>query len=154
MPTEDNRFFVPMVPTQAPAGEQHPRSGRFPFQFVYKNGDNFVMIDESTYELFEFTEASVGPASRFLKEGQDGITVSFLSDFIVCLELPAIVELKVIELIPQIDPSPEDTNLVAILCTGAKVTVPPIVQIGNIVQIDTKNGKFAGIREPADASEI
>ncbi len=49
------------------------------------------------------------------------------------------------ELKPQITSSAGETNLVAIIDTGAELTVPPIVQIGNIVRIDTKTCMFAGM---------
>jgi elongation factor P len=151
MPTEDNRFIFPMVPGPAPKTAPQSRSGPVAVQFVYKNGENFVMMTTDTYELLEVTKAQVGPAGQFLKEGLDGITIAFWEGFIVGLEIPATVELKVAGVIPHDDSGPDEKSFSATLETGAEVTVPVQVYEGAIVRIDTRTGAFAGM---AGTSEI
>jgi elongation factor P len=141
MPTEDNRFNFPKVPVPAPQGVLQLR----PCQFVFKNGENFVMMNTDTYEQFEFTKDQVGSARQFLKEGMEGITLTFWEGFIIGLEIPAMVELKVVGVIPHDDSGAGEKTFTATLETGAQVTVPPHVQEGQVVRINTRTGAFAGM---------
>ena len=59
------------------------------------------------------------------------------------LELPATVELKVIETEPSVKGATAAAQFKpATLETGAKVTVPPFVNIGEVIQVDTRDGKY------------
>jgi elongation factor P len=147
MPIEDNRFIFPMVPGPVPTRVQQPSSGQTTVMFVYKNGDNFVMTDDITYEQIEISKALVGSQSQYLKEGMDGITLTYLAGFILGIKIPEIVELEVTQVIPHGDASGGERTAVAVLESGAEVTVPFTIETGQIVRIDTRTGTFAGLAE-------
>jgi elongation factor P len=154
MPAEENRFIHPLVPGPDPTRTQQPESGKSTVQFLYKNGENFVMMDDVTYEQMEFTEAQVGSPSKFLKEGLEGITLTYLAGFCLRIEIPAIVQLQVAQLMRHIDASCGEVLTTAILETGAEVTVPSDIEVGQVVRIATESGAILGIVEPQIAIDL
>ncbi|MBS1997342.1 MAG: hypothetical protein JSS86_13570 [Cyanobacteria bacterium SZAS LIN-2] len=153
MPTEDNRFIFPMVPGPVFTRTHQPRSGQTTVMFVYKNGDNFVMMDDVTFEQIEISKNLVGSQSQYLKEGMDGITLTYLTGSVVGIKVPEMVELEVTQVTPQVDVSGRIGTVVAVLESGAEVIVPFTIETGQIVRIDTKTGAFVGISGPRDVNE-
>lgn len=111
-------------------------------QYLYADGDDFVLMDNASYEQLHVGPAVVGDASKFLKAGQ-GVEVMFYESAILGVELPTTVELEVIQTDPglQGDRSSAGTKP-ASLETGAMVQVPLFVVIGDTVRVDTRTGAY------------
>src|SRR5579864_1283660 len=61
-------------------------------QYLYRDSQQYVFMDNSTYDQMQIDEASLGDAARFLKEG-DSAVLQLYKDEVVGVDLPAAVEL-------------------------------------------------------------
>ena len=68
-------------------------------QYLYADGEQYVFMDNTTYDQRHVDEVSLGAASKFLKEG-DAAILQLYKDEIVGVDLPAAVELTVTETEP------------------------------------------------------
>jgi elongation factor P len=111
-------------------------------QYIYQDGDGFVFMDSETYDQITLTREWVGDQMLYLKEGNKAQVV-FFEGKPLSLELPATVELKVTETEPAVKGATAAAQYKpATLETGLKVTVPPFVNIGEMVAIDTRSGEY------------
>lgn len=111
-------------------------------QYLYRNGDHFVFMDNTTYEQIEVPEASLGDAAGYLVESATA-SLSLYGDEIVGTELAAAVELTVAETEPGIQGDRvSGARKPATLETGLVVQVPLFVNIGDRLKIDTRSGEY------------
>jgi elongation factor P len=111
-------------------------------QYLYKSGDDFVFMDNSTYDQIEVTPTQLGDSVDYLKEN-DNANMRFYGDEIVGVELPAAVEL----VITQCDPGIQGDRVSgakkpATLETGKVIQVPLFVNQGDKVKVDTRSGDY------------
>ncbi|KAI3474290.1 hypothetical protein Pfo_029078 [Paulownia fortunei] len=114
-------------------------------QYTYKDGSQYVFMDLNTYEEFRLNEADVGDKSKWLKEGMD-CNLLFWKGKVIDFELPITVKLTVVE----VDPGVRVTQLKvllggskpATLDTGAVVSVPLFIDIGEEILVDTRTGQY------------
>ena len=113
-----------------------------PGQFLYKEGENFVFMDLHTYEQFHMSPETLGDAIYFLKDGLD-IRIQIYNGEAVGLDLPLTVELEVRETDPAIKGATAAAQTKpAVLETGLQVQVPPYIEIGEIIKVDTRDHTF------------
>ena len=111
-------------------------------QYIYKEGDDFVFMDTETFDQVTLAGEWVGELMLYLKEG-DKAAIVFYESKPLSLELPATVELKAIETEPAMKGATAAAQYKpATLETGLKVTVPPFVNIGDKVTVDTRTGEY------------
>jgi elongation factor P len=112
-------------------------------QFIYKdNFNNYNFLDMKTYEQVIIPTNLLGKKINFLKEGTD-VEVKYLNSKLISIELPTTVELTVIEAEYGVKgDSVSNMTKVVKLETGFSVKVPLFIKKGDIVKIDTKNGKY------------
>ncbi len=126
------------------AGERVPLIylDRKSMQFLYAQGDQHVFMDQETYEQVPLSVETLGDALKYLKENTD-VTVIFYEGRPIGIELPNTVELKVIETAPGVrgDTVAGGTKPAKIE-TGVVVQVPFFVEIGALIRIDTRTGKY------------
>lgn len=126
------------------AGEKLPRAhiDRHEMQYLYSTGDEYVFMDNATYEQHHFGRDLLGDGVNFLKEAMIVSAVSH-DGSIFGVELPNFVELKVTETEPGIrgDRAQAGTKP-AKLESGATVQVPLFVEIGETIQVDTRTGEY------------
>jgi elongation factor P len=126
------------------AGEKLPRAhiDRREMQYLYNTGDEYVFMDNETYEQHHFSKDLLGEGVKFLKEAMVVSALSHEGTFFG-VELPNFVELKVEETEPGIrgDRAQAGTKP-AKLETGAIVQVPLFVEVGDIIQVDTRTGEY------------
>ncbi|GER55718.1 elongation factor P [Striga asiatica] len=109
-------------------------------QFSYKDGAQYVFMDLTTYEEYRLNESDVGDKSMWLKEGMD-CNLLFWKDKIIDFELPNIVKLTVVQVDPGIKgDTVQGGSKPATLETGAVVTVPLFINIGDEILVDTRTG--------------
>lgn len=112
------------------------------FEFLYREGKDFVLMDQADYEQLQVTEEVMGDASKYLK-GNEKIVCQFIDGKIVAVELPNTVDLKVVDT-PPVVKGATATNQTkdATLETGLMVKVPPFIEIGEMVRVDTRSGEY------------
>lgn len=126
------------------AGERVARArlDRREMQYLYTDGSNYNFMDTENYEQLEISAAQMGDTVKFLKE-EMLIQVVFHDGKILGIDLPNTVELKVVETEPGIrGDTASGGNKPATLETGLVVTVPLFVEVGDILQVDTRSGEY------------
>lgn len=110
-------------------------------QYLYRQGDIFVFMDEKTYEQFELPKDQVD-GWNYLKENMVCDIVLFNNSPISCLP-PSHVVLKVQYCEPGVrgDTATNVTKPVQ-LETGAEISCPSFVAIGDLIKIDTRTGQY------------
>jgi elongation factor P len=111
-------------------------------QYLYQEGDGYVFMDNENYDQITLGKEWVGDQILYLKENENAQVVMFEGKPI-SLELPATVELKVTDTEPSVKGATAAAQYKpATLETGLKITVPPFVGIGDVVQVDTRSGEY------------
>ena len=111
-------------------------------QFLYREGDDYVFMDNTDYEQLHTSKASLGSSSQYLKEG-DSAVLQMYDGEIVGVELPAAVELAVTETEPGVQGDRvSGARKPALLETGISVQVPLFVNSGDKVKVDTRTGEY------------
>ncbi len=111
-------------------------------QYLYRDGEQYVFMDNSSYEQLHVEESSLGDSRKFIKEG-DSVVLQMDDVEIIGVELPAAVELT----IAQTDPGVQGDRVSgakkpATLETGLVVQVPLFVNTGDRVKVDTRSGEY------------
>ena len=111
-------------------------------QFLYSDGTDFNFMDMSSFEQLSIPAETVGSAANWLKEN-DEATLMYAGDELISIEPPMFVELEVTETEPGFKgDTATNTTKPATLETGVTIQVPTIVEIGDVLQIDSRDGRF------------
>jgi elongation factor P len=111
-------------------------------EYIYQDGDGYVFMDVETAEQTTLPKEWVGELMLYMKENTKAQVV-FYEGKPLSLELPASVELKVVETEPSLKGATAAAQYKpALLETGLKVTVPPFINTGEMVVIDTRSGEY------------
>lgn len=114
-------------------------------QFLYKEGDSYVFMDLENYDQFNLDKAAIGDNKFYLIENMEGIKALILEERLVGINLPAVVEQKLVECDPAIKgQSATNRGKSATTETGLVLQVPEYMESGEVVKIDTATGKFLG----------
>ena len=113
-------------------------------QYLYRDGEDWVFMDTTSYEQFAVPDSVVGDSSKFLLENQVANISVHNGNPIIC-ELPASVELMITYTEPglQGDRSSAGTKP-ATLETGAEIQVPLFIDSDTKVKVDTRDGSYLG----------
>ena len=126
------------------AGEKIPRArvDRREMQYLYNDGENYVVMDNENYEQLSLTADQIGDAVKYLKENMNLYVVMFQGQ-VIGVELPNQVELVVVETEPGIKgDTASGGSKPAKLETGAVVQVPFFINVGDTLRIDTRTGEY------------
>ena len=111
-------------------------------QYLYRDGDGYVFMDNVSYDQVSIPAASLGDAPMYLKEGDSAVLQQF-GDEIVDVDLPAAVELTVAETEPGLQGDRvSGARKPATLETGLVVQVPLFVNTGDKIKVDTRSGEY------------
>ena len=111
-------------------------------EFSYKDGEDFVFSDPETYETVTLSAEIVGEARNYLVENAN-VTVTFVEDKAVTIELPSSVVLTVADAPEGIrGDSANNVQKAVILETGITVQAPLFIKTGEKIKIDTRTGKY------------
>jgi elongation factor P len=111
-------------------------------QFLYREGPDYVFMDNESYDQITVPAGSIGDAVNFLKEG-DTAVLPMYKDEIVGVELAAAVELEVTETEPgEKGDRVSGARKAATLETGLVVQVPLFVNVGDRVKVDTRSSDY------------
>ncbi len=111
-------------------------------QYLYSDGENYYFMNTANYEQIHLHHEVVGDRAQFLVPDVM-MKVAFFEGRPVDIELPATVDLKVVETEPGMKGA-SATNVMkpAKLETGLIVNVPPFISEGETIRVDTADGKY------------
>ncbi len=111
-------------------------------EYLYAEQDNYCFMNTSTYEQEFISKDQLGDAVNLLK---DNIVCSvlFFNGTPIGINLPNFVNLKVVKSDPWAkgDTATGDTKP-AVLETGFEIQVPPFIEVGQVVKIDTRTCEY------------
>ena len=111
-------------------------------EFSYMDGADYVFSNPETYETVTLTPDIVGDAKAYLVEN-GSVTMTFIEDKAVSIELPASVVLTVADSPEGIKgDSANNVMKTATLETGVPIQVPLFIKAGEKIKIDTRSGKY------------
>ncbi len=111
-------------------------------EFSYKDGQDFVFSDPETYETVTLPPELVGDAKNYLVENGQ-VTVTFVEDKAVTIELPSSVVLAVADAPEGIrGDSANNVQKAVVLETGITVQAPLFIKTGEKIKVDTRTGKY------------
>jgi len=111
-------------------------------QFLYSDGGRGIFMDLETYEQFEMEEDAFGSIQPFLLDGTE-VQLGIFQDRMVNVDLPMTVELNVTETAPAMKNATATAQTKeAVLETGFKLQVPPYLEAGEKIKVDTRDGRF------------
>lgn len=111
-------------------------------QFLYREGDNFYMMDNENFEQLAITAEQLGDGVLFLSDNLN-VKVLIFNQQPVAVELPTFVELEVTETEPGVrGDTASGGNKPATLESGAVVQVPLFINEGDRVKVDTRTGDY------------
>jgi elongation factor P len=111
-------------------------------QFLYRDGSEYVFMDNTSYEQLQISQNALGSSANFLKEG-DSATISQYENEVVSVELPAAVELTVSETEPGVQGDRvSGARKPATVETGLVLQVPLFIEPGEKIKVDTRTGEY------------
>ncbi len=126
------------------AGEKIPRAriDRREYQYLYNDGGVYNFMDMETYDQSGLTAEQLGDAVKYLKENMI-LNILIYQGRPMGVDLPNYVELAVVETTPGIKgDTASGGSKPATLETGYVVNVPFFINVGDILQIDTRTGHY------------
>ena len=112
------------------------------FEYLYSQGDEHVFMDVENYDQINFGNDMVGDAMQYLLPN-NRVQVTYIDSKATSVELPATVELSVTDTPPSIAGATATNQYKdATLETGLVVKVPPFIEIGTKVKVDTRSGEY------------
>jgi len=111
-------------------------------QYLYSDGDSYYFMNTANYEQIHLPKESVGDRAAYMMPDVL-LKVAFFEGRPVDVELPATVDLKVVQTEPGIKGgSATNVTKPATLETGVVVQVPPFISEGETIRVDTAEGKY------------
>lgn len=113
-----------------------------PMEFLYNDGDDYYFMNTENFEQTHLKRDTLGDAVEYLTANLQ-ITVSFFDGVAVGIELPQTVELTVVETEPGLkSATASSVTKPATLETGLVVQVPPFINEGERIRVDTAEGAY------------
>ncbi len=111
-------------------------------EFSYKDGADYVFTNPENYETVTLAPELVGDAKNYLVENGE-VTVTFVEDKAVTVEIPASVILAVTDAPEGVrGDSANNVQKAIILETGITVQAPLFIKTGEKIKVDTRTGKY------------
>ena len=126
-------------------GEKYPEVEveQRPVNFLYSDGTRWHFMDAESFDQFDLGEGDLGEGAKYLVDGIEGVRAVLVEGSVVDIALPNTVDLTVTEADPSIKGATAQAQLKkAVLETGLETQVPPYIEAGEKVRIDTRDGHF------------
>ena len=112
------------------------------FNFLYLDGDSCHFMDNNTYEQVEISKSIAGEQYKLLIENLD-VTISFMEDKPISIELPNNIECSIENTDAAIkNQTASSSYKPALLDCGIKINVPPFIESGEKIIIDTRTLEY------------
>jgi elongation factor P len=113
------------------------------FQYLYRDGADYVFMDNATFEQINVSPEVLGEQAKFIKEGFEADIVFSGDGQIIQTVLPTFVELVITETTPMVrDDRATAGTKPAKLETGATINVPVFLTEGDLIRLDTRDGSY------------
>jgi elongation factor P len=113
-----------------------------PMEFLYADGDDYYFMNPEDFEQTVLKASTLGDAVEYLTANLQ-IRVSYFDGQPVGIELPQTVDLKVVETEPGLkSATASSVTKPATLETGLVVQVPPFINEGETIRVDTSEGAY------------
>jgi len=113
-------------------------------EYLYSEKDSHVFMDSETFDQVSVSDELLGESVRYFKPNTV-VTALMHESTVVSLELPKVVELKVTETTPMAKGATVTNQMKdAVLETGLRVRVPPFIEVGEVVRVNTEDGSYGG----------
>lgn len=109
-------------------------------EFLYPEGTEFLFLDIVNLDQIRIPFSIVGDKVNFLKEGVE-LKAFFYGETVFSVELPQFLELMVSKTQQEVGKE-GGTRRVALLETGAQIEIPPFIEVGDIIKVDTKTEEY------------
>ena len=114
----------------------------FTAQYLYRQGENFVFMNNNDYEQYELTAEQVGDTWKFIKENMDCQLMTF-NNLPIAVTPPNHVVLQV----TFAEPAPKGNTATGVqkpvtLETGAEILAPAFINDGDWLRVDTRTGEY------------
>ena len=126
------------------AGEKVERAiiDKRSMQFVYRDGADYVLMDDQTYDQIQVTPTTLGDATNYMVE-QGTTMILMYGDEVIGVELPASVELLITETEPGLQGDRvSGARKPATLETGLVLQVPLFIENAERIKVDTRSGEY------------
>ncbi len=111
-------------------------------QYLYKEGNDFVMMDLESYEQITVNAERIGEGVKYLKENMN-VAILLHGTNIIGVDIPNFVELEVVDTPPaEKGNTAQGGTKPATLETGAVVNVPFFVTNGTVIRVDTRTNEY------------
>ena len=111
-------------------------------QFLYRDGDDYIFMDNQSYEQLHVPPVALGDAASYIVDGST-VVLQMYGDEIVGSDLPAAVELTIAETEPGVQGDRvSGARKPATLETGLVLQVPLFVNPGDRIKVDTRSGEY------------
>jgi len=111
-------------------------------QYLYKEGDDYIFMDDESFEQVGLAAEVIGDPVGFLLEGMK-VRTRLYNGTVIAVELPNTVEMLVVDTTPTIKGATAQAQMKpARLETGVEILVPPYLETGERIRVDTRDGRF------------
>jgi elongation factor P len=112
-------------------------------QYLYRQGEELVLMDMDTYEQEPIREDQLGDQSKYLKEDTE-VTALVADGDVLGYEIPLFIELEIVETDPGYrgDTVSGGSTKPAKLESGAIIQVPFHLNVGDVVKVDTRTDSY------------
>ena len=111
-------------------------------QYMYNDGDHYYFMDTSSYEQIHISSEALGDSTSYLI-AEMTINVEFYGSEPVGIDLPVTVDLRVDDTVPGIKGATASAQVKpARTETGLVVQVPPFINIGDRIRVNTETGEY------------
>lgn len=110
-------------------------------EYLYMEGKDYLFLDIGNLDQVLIPSTIIGTKVSYLKEGVD-LKAAFYGTTVFSVELPQFLELLVVKTEQGDAKSIAAGTKLAMLETGAKIEVPPFIEAGDIIKVDTKTDEY------------
>lgn len=111
-------------------------------RYLYRQGDDFIFMDEKTFEQHSVPQKLIGEKEPWLKEDIEYHLIFYKGEIIEIIP-PIFMEMTIVETAPGLRGDTSGRVLkAAITDTGAKIQVPIFIEEGEKIKVDTRTGEY------------
>ena len=111
--------------------------------YSYFDGELYVFMDDEDYSQYSFNDAALEGQLTYLSEGLGGIYVTVIDGVAAGIQLPATVDLEIIETAPMLKGGTATKRAKpAKLAGGLEVLVPEFIETGEVIKVNTETGEY------------
>ena len=110
-------------------------------EFLYPEGETFLFLDIVNLDQINIPSQIIGDKVNYLKEGVE-IKASLYGEIVFAVEMPQFLELMVAKTMNDEEKVLLSESKVIVLETGATVEVPPFIEVGDIIKVDTRTDEY------------